>query len=164
MMVTQDVGILRIGSQKVGPFKKGNSYSIPLWQANILREFNVAEMGEGNSLGCADIQKQVTLESSIQKLGALPKNFFFNARCEEEVLLSHIRGNIKPKDMGRRFSSYIYDLLQVRLSKLLKLATTTPTKTARRDLPEEEQMLLDRLAKIIDEWTSFFLKSHARSD
>ena len=156
---SQDVASIPIGSLKVGPFRKGANYTIPRWQANILREFNLVEPGEADPVSCSEIQKQVAKESTTQKLGGFQKSFYFNARCEEGILQTHINANLKPKDMGRRFNSYFYDLLQVRLSKLLKLATSNPSKATRRDLPEEEQVLLDRLATIISEWTSFFLKS-----
>src|SRR5271157_5483342 len=146
---SQDVAAIPVGSLKVGPFRKGANYTIPLWQANILREFNLVEAGEGGPVSCSEIQKQVAKESTMQKLSEFHKNFYFNARCEESILHSLISTGQKPKDMGRRFTSYLYDLVQMRLSKLLKLATGAPSKATRRDLPEEEQVLLDSLSTLI---------------
>jgi hypothetical protein len=160
---SQDLPAILVGSLKVGPFRKGTNYTIPLWQATVLRELNLVESGESQLASCAEIQKQVAKESTVQKLGAVQKNFYLNARCEEGILQSHINANLKPKDTGKRFNSYFYDLVQVRLSKLLKLATSVPSKATKKELPEEEQVLLDRLATLIGEWTSFFLKSQTTS-
>jgi len=155
----QDVKSIPLGSGKVGPFRKGNSYQIPLWQANVLREFNLVDPEETPPLSCSDIQKQVSHESTTQKLGGFQNHFYLTARSEEDVIDAQVKTNLKPKDIAKRFHAYLYDLVQTRLSKLLKLATNPLSKTTLQEIPEEEQLLLTRLSKLIRDWTSFLLNA-----
>ncbi len=155
----QDIKSIPLGSSKVGPFRKGNSYLIPLWQASVLREFNAVEPEDTTPIACADIQKQVSRESTTQKLGGFQNHFYVAARSEEDVLDAHVKANLKPKDISKRFHAYLGDLVQTRLSKILKLATNPPNKATLQEIPEEEQLLLTRLSRLITEWTSFLLRS-----
>ncbi len=153
----QDVKSIPLGSGKVGPLRKGNSYSIPLWQANVLREFNLVELEDVTPVSSSDMQKQVSRESTTQKLSGFPNHFYLAARGEEDVINAHVKANLKPKDIAKRFHVYLYDLVQARLSKILKLATNPPNRTTLQEIPEEEQLLLARLSKLLGEWTSFLL-------
>ncbi len=153
----QDVKSIPLGSGKVGPFRKVNSYSIPLWQANVLREFNLVEPEDSPPISCSDIQKQVSRESTTQKLSGFPNHFYMTARGEEDVLEAHVKTNLKTKDTAKRYHAYLHDLVQARLSKILKLATNPPSRATLQEIPEEEQILLARLSKLITEWTSFLL-------
>ena len=155
----QDVKSIPIGSGKSGPFRKGNNYLIPLWQATVLREFHWVEFDDHPSINRSEIQKQISRESAAQKLSELPDHFYILARDEEDVLQAHLKVNLETMDNVKRFHAYLYDLMQARLSKILKLATSSTTRATIRDLPEEEQLLLTRLSKLITDWTSFFLRT-----
>ncbi len=154
-----DVKSIPLGSGKVGPFRKGNSYSIPLWQAIILREFNLVEPEDSVPISRSDIQKQVSREATTQKLSGFPNHFYISARGEEDVIEAHVKANLEPKDNLKRFHAYLYDLVQARLSKILKLATSPPSRATLQEIPEEEQILLARLSKLIGEWSAFLLNA-----
>ncbi len=77
--------------------------------------------------------------------------------CLVHVFYNLVKSNLEPRDIAKRFHAYLQDLVQSRLSKILKLATIPSSRATLQEIPEEEALLLTRLSKLITEWTAFLL-------
>ncbi|MEM2093609.1 MAG: hypothetical protein QW056_03585 [Candidatus Bathyarchaeia archaeon] len=145
----------------IGPFEEGGQYEVPYWVAFKLEKAGVTRFRSEDSLDPLKLYK-IQWKERLQAAGQLsefPKDFYPKLRR----YLSQIRREIarNPEKM-REYEKAKYlamDIVNLRLKKILSLASTPATGTQIiKSLTEEERILYEKIYHLIDEWKNQLTK------
>lgn len=141
--------------------RRGTEIAIPRWISKILEEKGIVEVKDTqmniNELGrysFLEVHSQTT-SSTLQKL---PIDFYQRLRDYLENLRENIARKPSPEliDEYRKARSYVYDILRVRLSRILALVQVgTETSEIREELGKltpEELILYKTIRKLLEDW------------
>jgi len=141
--------------------KRGTEITIPRWISKILEEKGVVEVKD-TSMNINELGRYSFLEiharTTSTTLQKLPIDFYQKLRD----YLEKLRGNIirKPSpelvDEYRKARSYIYDILRIRLNRILLLVQAGAESGEIREeinkLTPEELILYKTIRKLLEDW------------
>lgn len=147
-----------LGDYKIDGVKEGESVELPRWVAEELVQMNLAESSEEPFE--TEIVKALSREKMMGplQLSQLPVDFYIRMRRRLSYLDAAAKeGRVKKEDMDRvRASSY--DLIGMRLSKLLSLSSTSASAGSLGDkLTPEERAFFSTSQSFSREWRDALL-------
>ncbi len=141
--------------------RHGTEISVPRWLARILEEKRIVEVKEApmnlNELGRYSFLEvhTRTMSSTIQKL---PLDFYQRLRDYLDKLRREVTKKPSPEviDEYRKAQSYVYDILRIRLNRILSLvqagAETGEIREELNKLTPEELILYKTIRKLLETW------------
>jgi hypothetical protein len=147
-----------LGDYKIDSVKEGDSLELPRWVAEELVQMNLAEAPEEPFE--VEILKSLSREKMMGplQLSSLPAGFYVRMKRRLDYLGSAAReGRVRREEYDRlRASSY--DLVGMRLSKLLSLSSTSTSASALGDrLTSEEKEFFSTSQSFSKEWREAIL-------
>lgn len=147
-------------NETIGPFKKGKSYKVKFFIAAPLIEHDILSITSKDKCDNIDVQRYAVNELNDQQLKVPEDNFFLNKIKEfKSFTEKEVGEGKKPKIMLDNYISYMSNLIDIRLLKLLKLAKTEITPNEERKLTESEQFIIKHISNLLKNWRKFFLES-----
>ncbi len=150
-----DFQALELPGLKIGPFSKGERYSLPLWVALELARRGVVRLVEPAELSVDELIRAHSRETRLSRgLAAdLPSDFYPRLRR----LLAKLREEAS-RDPSRlreldRVQHMARDIVNVRLKKVISLASSVArSPLTRKHLTPEEELLFDTIGDLADAW------------
>lgn len=156
--VVSSVENLDAGDVKLGTLKEGETVEIPRWVAEELAQMNVVELPEEPFE--TEIYRAVSKEKMMGplQLSVLPLDFYLRMRRRLDHLGAAAKeGRVKKEDVERLKKS-CYDLIGLRLSKVLSLSSTgNSLATLGEQLSPEERIFFTISKDLANEWRSALL-------
>lgn len=154
----KDHGGYTILGKKIGPFEKGKEYKLRFFIAVPFIKNNILKVAAGDKCDNLDVQRYAISERDDQKLVRRERPFFLNTIKEfKSFTKKEIEAGIRPSLDMDRYNSYLINILDSRLLKLLKLTKTPISPDNERRLTNSEKILFGKVFSLINAWRSFFL-------
>jgi len=145
--------------KRFGPFEKGKKYNLKFFIAVPFIENNILKIESSKKCDNVDVQRFAIAERDDPRL-IRQENFFLNEIREFKIFLKkQIKDGEKPKSDMDRFNSYMANIIDNRLLKLLKLAKAEAEISLEdeRKLTNSEHLLFNHIYNLIVTWRSFYL-------
>lgn len=147
-----------LGDYKLDGMKEGESVELPRWIAEELVKMNMADSAEEPFE--VEVVKALSREKMMGplQLSPLSPDFYVRMRRRLAYLEAAAReGKVKREDHDKVKASS-YDLIGMRLSKLLSLSSTSATAASLGDkLTSEEKAFFSRSQSFSKEWREALL-------
>lgn len=155
----QSIPRMEFGSVLLEEKKEGEVLEIPRWIAEVLQELGLGEMMEESFE--AELFKSLSrerMQESLQ-LSTLKADFYLRMKKFLEELRAKRKRNLLLKPDYDKLSISAYDLLTLRTSKLLYLASApSPSTDLVRKITPEEAQLFDYVHKTVEKWRRLVLE------
>ncbi|MDV3243789.1 MAG: hypothetical protein LYZ66_01280 [Nitrososphaerales archaeon] len=149
---------IEVGDFKIESLKEGESVELPRWVAEELVQMNLAEASEEPFE--TEILKALSREKMMGplQLSSLPADFYNRMRRRLSYLGNSVKeGRVRREDY-ERLRATSYDLIGMRLSKLLSLSSSSATAAALGEkLTPEERTFFTVSQSISKEWRAAIL-------
>jgi DNA replication initiation complex subunit (GINS family) len=138
---------------------EGDTIDLPRWVAEVLVEMGVSESQEENF--SSEVFKAVTREkiSGSDQLSTLRPDFYLKVR--RQLSLASGSSNFKLANINEleKTRTLVYDLVALRLRKILSIATSlsAPTDVKEKLTPEEYQ-IFDSVYNLLRSWRSIVME------
>jgi len=144
--------------EQFGPFEKGKNYNIKLFLAIPFIENSILKIISSEKCDNVDVQRHAIAERDTQQLLRQDANYFLNKIKEfRKFMEKDVVDEIKTRRDLENFNSYLMNVIDNRLLKLLRLTKTELSLDAERRLTNSEQTLFKRIHKLVNTWRSFYL-------
>ena len=144
--------------RKFGPFEKGKEYTLKFFLAIPFIEKNILKLSPSEKCDNVDVQRYAIAERDDQRLVKQETGFFLNKLKEfKKFMEKDIKAGIKPSLDLDRYNSYLINILDNRLLKVLKLTKTKLSMENERRLTNSENFLFLQISSIISTWKNFYL-------
>lgn len=158
----QSIPRLEFGSVLLEEKKEGEVLEVPRWIGEVLQNLGLGELMEESFE--AELFKSLSrerMQDSLQ-LSTLKADFYLRMKKFLEGLKAKSEKNLLSKQDSDRLSVSAYDLLTLRTSKLLYLASAPapPAELFPRITPEEAQ-LFEYVHKTVEKWRRLVLEGVA---
>jgi hypothetical protein len=154
----QDHKSISIFNRTFGPFKKGKDYRLKLFLALPLIKRNILKIKPSEKCDNVDVQRFAIRERDDPQITELDNGLFLNKIKEFRVFMEKsIEEGQKPRHIINLYNSYMANILDTRLLKLLKLSQTELTDKTEKKLTASERILYHEIYDIISIWREFFL-------
>ena len=141
-----------------GPFEIGKKYRLSFFIAIDFIEQNILKIASSEKCDNKDVQRYAISERDDRRLKDWPDKFFLNRIMEfKRFTEKEINENQRPGIDLDRFKSYMADIIDGRLTKLIKLSRTDLTLNDEKRLTASEGYIYQKINSIINEWRKFFL-------
>ena len=159
--VRDNAGFSLFGEQ-FGPFEKGKNYKLKLFLAVPFIENSILKIVSSEKCDNIDVQRHAIAERDTQQLIPQDTNYFLNRIKEfRKFMEKDIIDEIKPRRDLENFNSYLMNIIDNRLLKLLRLTKTELSLDAERRLTNSEQILFKRMHELVNTWRSFYLSANS---
>ncbi|TFF98306.1 MAG: hypothetical protein EU547_01875 [Promethearchaeota archaeon] len=154
----QDYKDINLFNTKLGPFKKGKKYSLKFFVAAHLINQNILKILPEERCDNVVVQRFAMRERENQELKELEDPLFLNKLKEFRrfIKLEMRKGEI-PKFNFDKFNSFMANLIDSRLLKLLKLGSINLSVDDEHTLTSSEKVFYKKVSKLIKAWREFFL-------
>ena len=140
-----------------GPYEEGSKYRLKLFLAIPLIKNNVLKITENEKCDNFDVQRYAIDERDESKLILRKEKYFLNKIKEfKGFMVKDIENKLRPSIDLDRYNSYMSNIIDNRLLKLLKLAKAELSLDDERRITASEKLLFDNLFNYIKEWRDFF--------
>ncbi|MBS3815099.1 MAG: DNA replication complex GINS family protein [Hadesarchaea archaeon] len=139
---TQEIPEIKVVNRKIGPLSSGEETFVKPWEAVILEQKGLIKPIEEYSL--SGLRKRVLAEGRASDLKELPE-YFYEGLTHKIRLLKKEGKSEELEEMRDSLDS----LIGLRVQKILRKAVS-PTSV--RELPPEEQFLLNQISTLIKNW------------
>ena len=157
--VKDHAGFSLFGEQ-FGPFEKGKNYKIKLFLAVPFIDNSILKIKSAEKCDNIDVQRYAIAEGEAQQLIPQDTNYFLNKIKEFRIFMEKdIMDEIKPRRDLENFNSYLMNVIDNRLLKLLRLTKTELSLDAERRLTNSEQILFQRIHELVNIWRNFYLSA-----
>ena len=154
----KNMDVFEIFGEKFGPFEKEKGYKLPFFKVIPFIENNILSIPDRYKCDNVDFQRYVYEERDNNMLIKRESNYFLNKIKEfKSFLEKEVKRGIKPHEFIHNYNSYLLNLVDRRLFKLLKLTRTELNVDEERTLSKSEQFLYEQIFSIIKKWRDFFL-------
>jgi hypothetical protein len=133
---------------KIGPLDQGAEAEFEPWQVVVLEHHGLVEPVK--ELTVAELRKLLLAEERERGLAPLPHDFYLTVVQHLERL--EARG---AKDETQKFRDTLDGLVEARVQKLLKFASTGEEPL---DVSPEEQFLVNRVSEVLSNWKGRLFK------
>jgi hypothetical protein len=156
----KDYKSISILNETIGPFKRGKNYKLKFFLAAPLIKHNILNISSKEKCDNMDVQRYAVNELNDQQLKVPEDRFFLNKVKEfKDFTEKEVNEGKKPKLMLDNYISYMSNIIDIRLLKLLKLAKTEITPNEERKLTESEQFIIRFISRLLKNWRKFFLEN-----
>ncbi len=154
---------IKLAGLSVGPFAEGNEYEIYYWVAEKLAKAGIVHFHEEDML---DINKIYSIHykegiQSYNQLTKLPENFYPKLRVFLKSKKDEVTNQPERMQSAREYERVMnmsWEIINYRLTKIVTLSLG-PTQTDQvKKLTTEEELIYDRLSRIINLWKTEILK------
>jgi len=148
-----------VGSIHLEPLNEGDTIDLPRWVAEVLVDMGVSESQEENF--ASEVFKAVTREkiAGSDQLSTLRPDFYLKVRRQLALTVdssNHRSVNIAELEKTR---TLVYDLVALRLRKILSIATSLSAPTdVREKLTPEEYQIFDSVYSLLQSWRSIVME------
>lgn len=149
---------LDVGDFHVERLSEGESVDLPRWVADELVAQGMAEIGE------APFENEIFNALSKEKmmgplqLSVLPPDFYVRMRRRLDLMSKNVAEGKSKKENYERMKAVCYDLVGIRLSKLLSLSgSSAPASSLGDKLTPEEASFFALSQSITKEWKAGLL-------
>jgi hypothetical protein len=147
-----------IFGENFGPFEREKRYKMPLFKAIPFIENNILSIAQSEKCDNIDVQRYVYEERDNERLIKRDNKYFLNKIKDfKRFLEREVKEGKKPQEFLNNFSSYLMNLIDRRLFKVLKISRTELSFDEERTLTKSEQILYNQIYKLIRDWRKFFL-------
>ena len=149
---------LDAGDFRIEKAAEGENVEMPLWAAEELAKLNLVELpGEPFETDMVRALSREKMMGPLQ-LSPLPPDFYLRMRRRLGRLGEELRQGRVKKEEHDRLRAGCYDLVGIRLSKLLSLSTSsTPLSSLGEKLTPEEAAFFTQSQSLSAEWKSSIL-------
>jgi hypothetical protein len=155
--VKNHAGFSLFGEQ-FGPFEKGKNYRLKLFLAMPFIESNILKIHSSEKCDNVDVQRYALAERDTQQLIQQETNYFLNKIKEfKKFMEKDILDDLKPRRDLENFNSYLMNIIDHRLLKILRLTKTDLSLDDERRLTNSEQVLFKHIHELVNTWRNFYL-------
>ncbi|MGB9713817.1 MAG: hypothetical protein ACPLZC_02420 [Candidatus Bathyarchaeales archaeon] len=152
---------IKLAGLNVGPFEEGNEYEIRYWIASELQKFGVVRFRGEETLDASTLYRIHWKEraQSSGQLSSLPEDFYPKVRRVLAELKAEIARQPEKVREYEKIKHLSLDIVNLRLKKIVSLATT-PVQTEQflKSLTQEERLLYEELYRNINLWRTKILE------
>ncbi len=143
-----------------GPFEKSKKYKLKYFVALPFIENNIMKISSNEKCDNVDVQRYAISERDDQRLIQRDNPYFLNKIKEFKTFIEKdVNDKNKPKLGLDRFKSFTINIIDSRLSKMLRLARAELSVDDERKLTNSEKLLHRKLSELIKVWRAFFLSN-----
>ncbi len=150
----QDFQAIELPGLKLGPFSRGERYSMPLWAAEELERKGIVRMVERPELGDEDLMRFHSRETGLPGGPLeLPGDFYPRLRRLLRKLEEEARRDPSLLPNLEKLRARAQDIVNARLKKIVSLASSVArSPMTRKYLTPEEELLFDLIGDLADTW------------
>ncbi len=166
VILLRDFPETRIADRVLGPYRMGQELELPLWIAHHLVQNGYARFREDEQLTLNTLSTthyRETLPASRQ-IPKLPRSFYFQLRrLIRDLKGQEAKDRNKARDLDKTLA-LARDIVNIRVKKVASLgASGEQTSELTSNLTGEEQVLYDKIRRIVDSWRKDILGREASS-
>ena len=153
---------IEVGDLKIDKLKEGEITELPRWVAEEFAALNLAEVSEEPFE--TEILKSLSREKMLGpfQLSSLAPDFYLKMRRRLTYLKDAVDGGRVRKEDYERLRASSYDLIGIRLGKLLSLSSSSTTLSAIADrLTPEERVFFTTSQSFSNDWKNVLLGEKA---
>ena len=144
-----------------GPFEKGKKYKLKLFLAIPFIKSKILKVASSEKCDHIDVQRYAIAERDNQRLVQQDNDYFLNKIKEFQFFIKEeVKAGIKPKFDLDRFYSYLSNIIDGRLLKLLRLSRSKLSLDDEKRLTSSEKILFKYFYEYIKTWRNFFLEAN----
>ncbi len=141
-----------------GPFEKSKKYKLKYFIALPFIENNIMKISSNEKCDNVDVQRYAISERDDQRLIQRDNPYFLNKIKEFKTFVEKdVHDKNKPKIGLDLFKSFTINIIDSRLSKMLRLARSELSLDDEGKLTNSEKLLYRKLSELIKVWRAFFL-------
>ncbi|MFX1558217.1 MAG: hypothetical protein ACFFC9_13255 [Promethearchaeota archaeon] len=145
--------------ENFGPFEKGKKYKLKLFLARPFIENNILKVAPSEKCDNTDVQRYAIAERDDQRLIQQDNKYFLNKIKEFQYFMEKkVKDRVKPMIDLDRYNSYLSDIINSRLLKLLRLTKSKLSLDDEKRLTNSEKALFDIIYDYINTWRTFYLE------
>ena len=157
----KDQNSFSIFGESFGPFEKGKKYRLKIFLAIPFIENNIMKIASSDHVDHVDVQRYAIAERDNQRLVQPDSDYFLNKIKEFQFFTQEeVKAGIKPKFDLDRFHSYLSNIIDGRLLKLLRLSRSKLSLDDEKRLTSSEKILFNYIHEHIRTWRNFFLEAN----
>ncbi|MGV9173218.1 MAG: hypothetical protein ACOC35_11710 [Promethearchaeia archaeon] len=142
----------------IGPFKKGKRYKLKYFIAEPFIKQNILEVIPEEKCDNMDVQRLAIRERDDQRMVDHKNKYLLNKVREfRKYLVKRVNENKVPQTNLNRYNSYLSNLVDSRLLKLLKLSRSELSPADEKNLTNAEKILNKKIFELINTWRKYFL-------
>jgi hypothetical protein len=155
----QKTSRIDIGSIHVQPMNEDDVVDLPRWVAEVFINLDICESQEESF--SSEVFKAVTREkiSGSEQLSTLRPDFYLKIR--RQLAFASSSDNLRPALISEieKTRTLIYDLIALRLRKILSLAASfSPPSDIREKLTPEEYQIFDAVYGLLQSWRAMMME------
>ncbi len=141
-----------------GPFEKSKKYKLKYFVALPFIENDIMKISLDEKCDNFDVQRYAISERDDQRLIQRDNPYFLNKIKEfKKFIEKDVYDKNKPKKGLDLFKSFNINIIDSRLSKMLRLARSELSVDDEHKLTNSEKLLYKKLSNLIKVWRAFFL-------
>jgi hypothetical protein len=154
----KDYNGISIFNEKIKPFEKNKKYRLKFFIARIFIENNILTVAPNDKCDNIDVQRYAISEKDNQKLMQRDILHFLNKIREFRFFMEKdVKDGVKPMIDLDKFNSYLSNIIDNRLLKLLRLSKAKLTLDDEKRLTISELKLYRLIFDLLTTWKKFFL-------
>ena len=160
VVMKSSVENIEVGDYRIEKLAEGQSVDLPRWVAEELVSLNLAEMTEEPFE--AELFRALSREKmmGMLQLSTLPQDFYLRMKRRLSFLAQAVSEGRAKREEVDRLRTGSYDLIGMRLSKLLSLSSSSSQGTSLTDrLTPEEDAFFSVSQSLSKEWRAALLGS-----
>ena len=158
VIIKQGLPAIEIGSVNLPEAHEGDVIEVPKWVAEIMVQMDFAEIQEESF--DLELFKALSRErmQDPSQISTLKSDFYPEMKRKMKSMKSMMERDESLKEAYEKFSSSAYDLIALRTSKLLYLASSPLSPDLERKITPEEKNLFELIRSIIEDWKKTILE------
>jgi hypothetical protein len=148
-----DTPAVIINEKTIGPFDQGSSHTFPLWQAQYLVQNKYAKY-RSSEIDISNLPQLIWKEQNDSTIQELPHLMYSQIKFALDEMHEQNKTSSDPISVETEEETRIAfrDLLELRLSKILKFVRLDDTRAVEKKLTEEERWIFTHLSNLIHKW------------
>ena len=158
--ILKEVPEYTAGNETHGPFQIGATVDLPRWHAMELIEQEAAEPVKPLILDLSVLETVVLNEQQHQALQPLDPTFYMQLRTHIQLIRKRKREAPDPSitNLETRSQALYNQILDIRLSKILRLLSLEDTRDFMKNMTDEETWIFQRLYGTVTKWREQLLQ------
>ena len=129
-----------------------------LFQAVPFIEKSILKIHSSEKCDNIDVQRYAIAERDTEQLIQQEQIYFLNKLKEfRRFMEKDITDELRPRIDLDNFNSYVINIIDHRLLKILKLSKTELSLDGERRLTNSEQLIFNRVQELVNTWRNFYL-------
>ncbi|MBY9007131.1 MAG: hypothetical protein KGD63_10260 [Candidatus Lokiarchaeota archaeon] len=147
-----------IFKERIGPYHEGKTYKLKLFIATPLIKNNILRIASEDKFENVNVQRDAIIERDSLKLKELESKYFLDMVKEFRGFMKNaVKNGEKSKTDLDRYNSYSANIIDSRLLKLLRLATSELSPSDEKKLTNSESVFIEKISEWITIWRNHYL-------